>query len=70
MGTNRDIGVNRSAKVTGDEVPELGDLIQTLYHHAAIQLVWQSLYGGNLLPILCVDQINTLHQSCSLTNQL
>jgi hypothetical protein len=39
MGTNRDIGVNRSAKVTGDEVPELGDLIQTLYHHAAIQLV-------------------------------
>jgi hypothetical protein len=39
MGMNRDIGMNCSEEVTSDEVPELGDLIQTLYHRAAIQSV-------------------------------
>jgi hypothetical protein len=68
LSTNRNGSDDHSAESPAERYTELGDLIQTIYHHATIQSAWQSLFGGNLLQISCGDQSNTLHQSCSLTN--
>jgi hypothetical protein len=42
----------------------------SLYHQNTIQNTWQSLFGGDLLQILCSNLTIHLYQSCSSINQL